>query len=344
MSADQGRPSFDPDLFEDFEDAPVAPSQVAHHDPAGPAAEAESESVIALRHSPAQPADWAAESDAVFDQDADDDEAPHDAPDGPLPNVAEVAAVGGQLYRSAGATGALAALARPARVAPEPSAGRNAVASPQPSADPRAPVSPVHVVSVTGWGQPAVRDQTHNSGPVRIGGISQVEAEPVADGPDWLHPASGTRERSASRPGLLGRPAFGAISGDGLLLASDGVTLIGELVLVGAAAAFGALVDIVLGTGFLLPLLTLIAAWAGAFRIRSRELPMAFAVPPILYLGAGVVLGQLSLPAGRHVTTREALLLVNLLPGSFPWLVVIIAGTGAIAWLRSRRHGTQVAA
>ena len=250
----------------------------------------------------------------------------------------------GQLYRSAGASGALAALARPAR---SESARPHAESAPAPApaqvwspdlGDGGKPVAAVPVVSVTGWGQPAIQ-VISSADPV----VDPV-VEPAAAGPAWLNPAAPDEDDRPSRaPGLLGRPTFvggGARVSDGLLLATDGLTWAGELALVGAASLLGALIDLVLGMGAFLPLLTLLAAWFGAFRIRQREMAMAFAIPPIAYLGMGFVIGQLSLPAGRHVLTREALLIVNLLPGAFPWLLVLLAGVGAIFWLRGRAART----
>jgi len=317
-------PSHDPDLFEDV-DAPDASSARGSAGWSGP--------VRTPAPTPELPRDGQlSPAGSAFELAPEPDA-------GQAPN-----ATVGRLFRSAGASGPLAERAIPALVReghlPDPAVaaavGFAATAAPAANASGSVRVYSATDEPVLDWAEPA-----------------RPTSAPAWLAPAAFEPGEAADSEAPARPALLGRPTFAraehrsARTGDGLLLATDGLTLLGEIALVGAAATFGALIDVIFGggLGLMFPLLLFVAALYGAWRIRPSERLMAIAVPPVVFFGVLLVIGQLGLPAGRHLLTREALLLFNTLSGSFLWLVVTLLGSGAVLVLRSRSNGgTKVAA
>ncbi len=317
-------PSHDLDLFEDV-DAPAAPAPAAKSSASAPV----TSGIVVIDPDPAPDPEPYFESALNLARDATPADEPVWAPaEIPAPALA----TSGRLYRSSGATGPLAATATVAldRTHDAPRGG-----------------------SISRSGTAAA---PLGQGSVRVYAPSGEPAEVIRHGtsaPAWLAPApleDHAHELShAARPSLLGRPTFSRGTsrtttrvGDGLLLATDGLTLIGELALTLGAAVLGALIDVTLGSGLglMLPLLWFVAAIAGAWLIRPGERVMAVGVPPLTFAGAALVIGQLSLPAGHHLLTREALLIFNTLSSAFIWLLVTIIGCVAVVIFRSRLSGS----
>jgi hypothetical protein len=250
----------------------------------------------------------------------------------------------GRLYRSAGATGPLAAQAIPALrkgagSAPATAAPSSSVLVIGPSAPSTAEVAAGSVRVYA-----AVEDPVWSADDPGDSGRGPT----TGSAPAWFAPAppeENPEPVGSARPSLLGRPTFSRGSSrtskrvsDGLLQATDGLTLAGEIVLVGGAATIGALMDVIFGSGIglMTPLLLFASSLYGAWQIRTAERVMALAVPPAAFIGAVVVIGQLGLPAGHHLLTREALLLFNALSGGFLWLLVTVVSCVGILYLRSR--------
>jgi hypothetical protein len=326
---DRAVPTHDRDLFEDV-DAPALPRRMP--EAVNPAVEQVRVVAPPVAFEESAPAPVP----IVYDQ--------FEPAAAPSVAVAAPPSGSGRLYRSAGATGPLAAQAIPALrrgagAASATSAPSSSVLVIGPAAPSTAEVAAGSVRVYAAVEDPAwSADDPGDSGRGPITGTA----------PAWLAPAPPEENREpvgSARPSLLGRPTFSRGSSrtsrrvsDGLLQATDGLTLAGEIVLVGGAAAIGALMDVIFGSGIglMTPLFLFASSLYGAWQIRPAERVMAVALPPVAFIGVVVVIGQLGLPAGHHLLTREALLLFNTLSGGFLWLLVTVLGCLGILYQRSR--------
>ncbi len=237
----------------------------------------------------------------------------------------------GRLYRSAGAGGPAATSAIPALAkSPEPvyalggtpDPGSDAGAGPERDA-PRASAL---------WAAAAAEDS----------------ASVAADSPDITSGDAAPAAHGRGAPRHAAKPR--STDGTDVSVTQDdtaGLTSMGVVVVVVGVTVMLAFGDAVAGGGDRLGLVTGIGLLASsvyaAISVRLIDLWTAVLTPPLAYLAAILTAGQLTLPAGGSLLTREAWMVFWTLSFNAPWVLGSTAAALVIVLIRRRLGGSQAA-